>query len=306
MQRYASLDHTVMAFLTDATVAHVFGSVKDPLPSKSTMLPLSITPDTASKGLRTLAPWTVIRLEMSPPPCRSVRTFVVNSPALSIFSPPGPAYRCPSTDPFDGPKSMCGQSSGFTTDSPAAESTVISRYRPRSPSVATGLRSMDMLPIVTALKSTSSGSHSASLELSLGRSSHSLDMSYCGLDLILTMLCCAALLSARETCAFELNPGNRVNPRNLANPENPARSGELCLAMRASAGSMWNARRNIEACHFGRAHASKPIISGSRRAHTLRQSIISAKRTYRTASPWRWRPPSCARGRKSGARTHWH
>ena len=37
-----------MAFLTDATPAHEFGSVKDPLPSKTTMLPLSITPDTAS------------------------------------------------------------------------------------------------------------------------------------------------------------------------------------------------------------------------------------------------------------------
>ena len=39
---------------------------------------------------------------------------------------------------------------------------------------------MDMLPIVTAFKSTSSGHHSPSLELSLGRSSPSLEMSYCG------------------------------------------------------------------------------------------------------------------------------
>ena len=76
MQRCASLN-PVMVFLTDATPAHVFVSVKDPLPSKTTMLPLSITPDTASKGLRTLAPWSVIRLEMSPPPCSSVRTFTV-------------------------------------------------------------------------------------------------------------------------------------------------------------------------------------------------------------------------------------
>ena len=44
----------------------------------------------------------------------------------------------------------------------APGSTVISRYRPRSPSVATSLLSMDMLPIVTALKSTSSGHHSPS------------------------------------------------------------------------------------------------------------------------------------------------
>ena len=57
----------VIAFLTDPTPAHEFGSMKDPLPSKTTMLPLSITPDTASKGLRTLAPWNVIRLEVSPP-----------------------------------------------------------------------------------------------------------------------------------------------------------------------------------------------------------------------------------------------
>ena len=48
-----------MAFLTDATLAHEFGSMKDPLPSKTTMLPLSITPDTASKGLQTLAPRNV-------------------------------------------------------------------------------------------------------------------------------------------------------------------------------------------------------------------------------------------------------
>ena len=32
-----------MAFLTDATPAHVFVSMKDPLPSKTTMLPLSVT-----------------------------------------------------------------------------------------------------------------------------------------------------------------------------------------------------------------------------------------------------------------------
>ena len=57
------------------------------------------------------------------PPCCLGRTFTVNYPKLSIFSPPGPTYR-----------STCGHSSGFTTDSPASESTVFSRYRPRSPS----------------------------------------------------------------------------------------------------------------------------------------------------------------------------
>ena len=103
-----------MVFLTDATPAHVFGSMKDPLPSKTTMLPLSLTTGTASKGLPTLAHWNVIPLEKSPPPCRSVRTFTVDSPRLSIFSPPGPTYRCPFTEPFDGFKSIFGQSSGFT------------------------------------------------------------------------------------------------------------------------------------------------------------------------------------------------
>ena len=107
------------------------------------MLPLSITPDITSKGLRTLAPWSVIRLQMSPSPCRSVRTFTVNSHRLSIFSPPRPTYRCPFTEPSDGFKSIFGQSSGFTTDSLAPESTVISRYRPCSPSVATRLLWMD-------------------------------------------------------------------------------------------------------------------------------------------------------------------
>ena len=74
----------VMAFLTEATPAHELGSVKDPLPSNTTMLPLSTTPDAASRGLRTLAAWNATRLEMSPPPCRSVRTFTVSSPRLSI------------------------------------------------------------------------------------------------------------------------------------------------------------------------------------------------------------------------------
>ena len=44
-----------MAFLTEATPANEFSSMKDPLPSKTTLLPLSITPDTASRDLRTFA-----------------------------------------------------------------------------------------------------------------------------------------------------------------------------------------------------------------------------------------------------------
>ena len=172
MQRYASLDSC------DGLSHRCHPSTRTSQYDGSTpiedhtMFPLSITPDTASKGLRTLAPWNVSRLEMSPPPCRSVRTFTVKSHKLSIFSPPGPTYRCPFTEPFDGFKSTV-ESSGFTTDSPAPESTVISQHRPRSPS-------MDMLPIVTAFRSTSSGHHSPSVELSLGRCSPSLEVSYCG------------------------------------------------------------------------------------------------------------------------------
>ena len=115
----------VMAFLTEATPAHEFGSTKDPLPSKTTMLHLSITPDTASKGLRTLAPWNVFSSRCHPSH-RVVRCELLLSvlTRLSIFSRLGPTYRYPFTEPFDGFKSTFGQSSGFTTDSPALESTV--------------------------------------------------------------------------------------------------------------------------------------------------------------------------------------
>ena len=128
-------------------------------------------PTLASKGLRTSAPWNVNRLEMSLPPCCSVWTFTVQSPKLSSFSSPGSTYRCPFTEPFDGFRSTFGQSSGFTTDSPAPQSTVISRYRPRLPTVSTGYLSIDMSPIGTVFRSTSSGHHSPSLECSLGRNS---------------------------------------------------------------------------------------------------------------------------------------
>ena len=170
-----------MTFLTDATPAHEFGSMKDPLPSKTTMLPLSLTPDTASKGLRTLAPWNVIRLEMSPPTVTFGANFYSKffTDCLS-FHLQGPRIVVLSLSPLTVVRSTFGQSSGFTTDSPALESTAISRYRPRSPSVATSLLSMDLLPLVTAFRSTSSGLHAPSLELSLGRSSPSLEMSYCG------------------------------------------------------------------------------------------------------------------------------
>ena len=104
------------------------------------------------------------------PPCRSVRTFTVKSPRLSIFSPPRPRIVVLSLSPVTETK----QSLANRLDS---RLSLQHRYRPRSPSVATSLLLMDMLPIVTAFKSTSSGHHSPSLELSLGRSSPSLELS---------------------------------------------------------------------------------------------------------------------------------
>ena len=154
-----------MAFLTEATPAHELGSVKDPLPSKTTMLPLSITPDTTSKGLRTLAPWNVTQLEMSPSPCRPVMTFTVNSPRLSIFSPPGPTFRCPFTEPFDGFRSTSGKSSGFTTDSPAPESP---EFCPTDTLCReTGQHALAEWSLGAASTGISSGRPSPTLEMSL-------------------------------------------------------------------------------------------------------------------------------------------
>ena len=159
------------AFLAEATPAHEFGSMKDPLPSNTTMLPLSITPDTASKGLRTLSPWNVTRLEMSLPPCRSVRTIAANSADCLSFHLQGPRIVVFSPSPWTVSDQHLANRLGFTADSRAPESTVISRYRPRLPPVSTGLLSTDMLPIVTVFRSTSSGNHAPSLELSLGATS---------------------------------------------------------------------------------------------------------------------------------------
>ena len=60
------------------------------IPSKSTMLPLSITPDTASKGLRTLASWNVTRLEMSPHRvvrCDFLPSFLPDCPSVHLQGP---------------------------------------------------------------------------------------------------------------------------------------------------------------------------------------------------------------------------
>ena len=86
MQRYASLNlHDSLSHRRDTgtRVWQYEGSnfVED------TMLPFSITPDTASKGLRSLASWNVIRLEMSPHRvfrCEILPSFLPES----IFSPP--------------------------------------------------------------------------------------------------------------------------------------------------------------------------------------------------------------------------
>ena len=56
---------------------------------------------------------------------------------------------------------------------------MISRYRPRFPSVPRDSLSMVVLSIVTVFRSTSSGHHSSSLESLLDRSS-SLKISHCG------------------------------------------------------------------------------------------------------------------------------
>ena len=100
--------------------------------------------------------------------------FTDNSRRLSIFTPPGATYRCPFTEPLDGFRSTSGQSSGFTSDSPAPESTVISRYRPRLPSVSTGSLSIDLLLVVTVDRSTSSGhySHSEQIQSKLRQVDH--------------------------------------------------------------------------------------------------------------------------------------
>ena len=117
-------------------------------------------------------PWNVIRLEMSEllpsifPDCHSfhlqgTRNVVLSLGNLTVSNP-------------------------YSANRPISPlilqhlSQLISRYRPRSASVATGLLSMDMLPFAAAFESTSSGSHSSSSELSLGGSSPSLEMSYCG------------------------------------------------------------------------------------------------------------------------------
>ena len=68
-------------------------------------------------------------------------------------------------------RSTSGHSSGFTTDSPAPESMVISWYRPRLPSVSTSLLSVDTLLIVTVFSSTSSSNHSSHGATSIGNSS---------------------------------------------------------------------------------------------------------------------------------------
>ena len=142
----------------------------------SRVVPLSITLDTAGKGFRTLAPWNVTRLDMSPHGVVRCELLLSVLPGCQSFHLQGPRIVVPSLSLL----TVSNRHSANTTDSPAPESTVISGYRPRSPSVATGLRSIDMLPNVTAFRSTSSSRHSPSLELSLGRSSPSLEMSCCG------------------------------------------------------------------------------------------------------------------------------
>ena len=151
--------------------------MKDPLPSKTTMLPLSITPDT--KGLRTLAPWNafgsrchlhrVVRCELLPSILTDRLSFLLQGPRIVVISL---SPLTVSTQYFWPIVRIHNRFSSTGVNCDFSVST--------SPSVATGLLSMDMLPSVTAFRSTSSGHQSPSLELSLRRSSPSLEMSYCG------------------------------------------------------------------------------------------------------------------------------
>ena len=61
--------------------------------------------DTASRALRTLAPWDVTRLEMAPPPSGSVRT-----PIVTAFRSTSSGHRSPSLE------LSLGRSSHFTGD----------------------------------------------------------------------------------------------------------------------------------------------------------------------------------------------
>ena len=149
------------------------------------MLPLSIIPDTASKALRTLAPRNVTRLEMSHG-CCSVQTLTVKSLTLTSFSHPGPTYRCPFTDSFEGfqfnirpflglhnrfpctgvncvlsvPASLSTCLNRVAVDGHVADRDCIQFYLVREPRF--------MIGVVTRATSngTSSGRHSPSLEMS--------------------------------------------------------------------------------------------------------------------------------------------
>ena len=110
--------------------------------------------------------WSELLLSI-PTDCRS---FYLQGPHIVVLS----------LSPLMVSNQHLGQSSGFTTDSPAPESTVISRYRHRFSSVPRDSLSMVILSIVTVFRSTSSGHHSSSLESLLDRSSSSLKISYCG------------------------------------------------------------------------------------------------------------------------------
>ena len=105
--------------------------MKDPLPSKPRCY---LRQSLLTLQAKACGPWLLgTSLGSGYHSHRVVRCqlFLSVLPGCLSIHPPGPTYRCPFTEPFDGFNSTCGQSSGFTTDSPAPESTVISRYRPR-------------------------------------------------------------------------------------------------------------------------------------------------------------------------------
>ena len=115
------------------------------------MLPLSFTPITASKGLRTSA----LSLE-----CHSARNItpavLLSTDFRSQFSPSCLPFHLQglrivilSLSPFLASDRHFRHPSGFSSDFLTPESTVF-RYRPRFPSVSTALPLTDMLPIASS------------------------------------------------------------------------------------------------------------------------------------------------------------
>ena len=138
-----------MAFLTDDTPAHEFGSMKDPLPSKTTMLlcqPL-LTLQAKACGNWLLGTSFGVRYELVLSILPDCQTFHLQGPRIVVLSL--------------SPSTVLIQHVANRLDS----QPVLLHRSPRSPSVATSLLSIDMLPLVTAFRSASSSCRSVGLLL---------------------------------------------------------------------------------------------------------------------------------------------